>query len=139
VLVIDLSAGTKVSTIGIPGVVSLAINYEDNLLYAVVPHETSGYDVYYMPSSGDTVMTAVWKTSRMDDESTNIIKNYGRVTLEAMPLSVEVFVDGVSIKTFNDRKTFRLPSGSFGKDIQFEITTVNEIRSLKYEYSEMKA
>ena len=139
ILVIDLSNGTKVSTIGLTGVVSLAVNDEDNLLYAVVPNATSGFDVYYLPSSGDSSMTATWKTSRIDDASTNIQKHYRDVTLEAMPVSVEVFVDGESVKVYTGRQQFKLPAGSFGKDIQFEIVTTNEIRSLKYKYSEMKA
>ncbi len=84
-------------------------------------------------------MSATWKTSRLSDASTNIRKHYRDVTLEAMPVSVEVFIDGVSVKVYNNRQSFKLPAGSFGKDIQFEIVTVNEIRSLKYEYSEMKA
>lgn len=139
ILVLDLAEGLKVSTIALVGTASLAINYDDNLLYALVPNITSGFDVYYLPSSSDSVMTARWKTARLDDNSTDVMKHYRDVELEAMPVSVEVFIDGVSIKTYTGQRQFKLPAGTFGKDIQFEIKTTNPIRSLKYEYSTLKA
>ena len=138
ILSIDLSDGVKITTIKLTGVVSLAINYDDNLLYAVAPNEVSGYDVYYLPSGCDDSMDATWKTGRLADNSTNVVKHYRDVELDAMPISVEVFIEGVSIRKYIGKKQFKLPASAFGRDIQFEIITNNGIRSLKYEYSEMK-
>ena len=139
ILFIDISNGVKVATIRFDGVETLAINEEDNLLYALKPNITSGYDVYYLPTSGSNIMTARWKTPRLADNSTDVVKHYRDVELEAMPVSVEVFVNGVSVKTYTGKRQFKLPAGTFGKDIQFDIRTTNEIRSLKYEYNDMKA
>ena len=136
---IDLSDGIKIGTIRLEGVTTLMINDDDNILYGIKPNETSGYDAYFLPSGCDNRMTAVWQTGRLADETTDITKHYRYVEFDAVPDSVEVFIDGVSIKTYTSRQNFKLPAGSFGRDIQFKITTTNPIRSLKYEYTHMKA
>ena len=137
IMVIDLSDGLKVSTIDAPAVSTLAINEEDNLLYVVVYNGTD-YDVYAFLNS-DNKMTATWRTSKLTDGTTNVKKHYRQVEVDGEPISVEVFVDGVSKFYIEGKSKFMLPSSCIGRDIQFEIKTVNDIRSLKYQYSQLRA
>lgn len=138
IMVLDLSEGLKVSTINAPDVSSVAINEDDNLLYITTLLEDGTYDVYTILNSQSN-MIATWKTGRLHDGSVNIRKHYRQVELDGEPLSVEVFIDGVSKYKVENKSKFMLPAGLIGRDIQFEITTVNEIRSMKYQYSELKA
>ena len=131
--ILDMSNGIKLSTIDFQGADSLFYNDTDNVLFVV-----RGTDVYAFDTSNN-LMNATWKTGRIADEGTNVNKHYREVELDGTPISVEVFIDGVSKKVFNNRSKFLLPSGSIGKDIQFEIVTTNEIRSLKYNYTTLKA
>ena len=139
VMVLDVADGLKVSSIAIENVQSVAINGNDNLLYVVVLNDDgTTYDVKYL-SEHEEKMTATWTTGRLADQSTDLVKHYRDVELDGMPLTVSVYVEGVLKKTYSNTKQFKLPAGCFGRDIQFTITTQNEIRSLKYEYSVKKA
>ena len=139
IVILDLSDGLKVSSIAVENVKSVAINSDDNLLYVVVLNaDLTTYDVYYL-SENETKMTATWKTGRLDDQTTDVIKHYRDVEFDGNPTTVEVFIDGISKKVYTGKSKFKLPAGSFGRDIQFEITTTEEIRSMKYEYSVKKA
>ena len=133
IIVLDVAMGLKVSTIDLVGMKSLFYNDIDNVLYA-----TDGAIVYACGGSNDK-MDATWKTGRISDEGANISKHYRSVELDGIPLSVEVFIDGISRKIYTNKDRFKLPAGSIGKDIQFEITTNNDIRGIKYEYSNLKA
>lgn len=134
VMIIDLSNGLRVSTMSTPDVASLAINPDDNMLYIVVDNMDSTFDVYAKLKS-DNAMTATWKTGRITEGSTDVKKHYRQVQLDGIPISVEVFIDGISKYISYGKDKFMLPSGLIGLDIQFEIKTVNEIRSMKYQYS----
>lgn len=134
IMIIDLSNGLKVSTMSTPNISSLAINPDDNMLYVVVDNMDSTFDVYAKLKS-DNMMTATWKTGRITEGSTDVKKHYRQVQLDGVPISVEVFINGVSKYIAYGKDKFMLPSGLTGLDIQFEIKTVNEIRSMKYQYS----
>ena len=138
IMVIDLSNGLKVSSINVPDIASVAINTDDNFLYAVVDALDGTYDVYYL-STSESKMEATWKTGRQSSGSININKHYRQVELDGTPTSVEVFINGMSKHIVYNKNKFMLPSGCIGKDIQFEIKTVEEIRSLKYQYSQLKS
>lgn len=137
IMVIDLADGIKTSTIEAENISSLAINEDDNLLYAIVDAGDNTYDVYTILNSPNT-MLATWKTGRLHDGSVNIRKHYRQVEIDGEPTSVSIFIDGQLKFTIENKSKFMLPSGLIGRDIQFEISTVNEIRSLKYQYSELK-
>ena len=138
-VVIDLSNGLKVSTIYLPNVASVSVNQEDNILYfMVLDEDTSTYDVYYL-ANGSEKMTATWKTGKIVGESNNIKKHYRQVELDGEPVSVSVYVDGILKYTSEGKSKFMLPAGLIGRDIQFEINTINEIRSLKYQFSTLQA
>ena len=132
-LVVDLSEGLKITTMSFTGAESLFYNNIDNVLMVV-----SGTDLYGYALSND-YMTATYKTGRLADEGTTITKHYRDVELDGMPISIEVFVNGVSKCYHEGRNKFKLPPGSFGRDIQFKVVTNEEIRSIKYEYSIKKA
>jgi len=132
VLILDLSNGFKVSTISVPNVVSLHFNRVDNALYVVVNNEGT-YEVYILTNNG-SFMTATWKTGRLTGESPDVKKHYRQVEFDGKPTRVEVFIDGVSRFVTNKNK-FMLPAGCIGRDIQFEIQTVTEVRAMKYQYS----
>ena len=138
VMVIDLANGLKVSTINTPDIASLAINQDDNFLYIVVAQLDETFDVYSFVNN-DSKMIATWKTGRQSNGSVNVRKHYRQVELDGIPISVEVFIDGKSKYISYGKDKFMLPSGLIGKDIQFEIKTINEIRSLKFQYSTLKA
>lgn len=137
IVMLDLSDGLKVSTISVDNVASVAINQDDNLLYVLTKNDVDGYDVYYL-ERGNEFMNAKWRSSRLVDETTDTVKHYRDVELDGMPISVEVFVEGKSIRLYEGQKQFKLPAGVHGRDIQFEVITNTEIRSLKYEYSVKK-
>lgn len=161
VMVIDLANGLKVSTIDLPNVQSLFYNEVDNILYLTVYEGNdyfvnAGNDAYieepdnngdyyavgayiYVFEGSDDVKTATWKTGEIVDGSTNVTKHYRQVELEDTPESVEVFIDGTSKYYSEGKKKFNLPSSCFGKSIQFEVTTKTEIKSLKYQFSNLKA
>ena len=134
IMVIDIANGLKVSTIAIENIASVSYNYEDNFLYAIIDNGDDTYDVYAQ-LGGDSVMTATWKTGRISEGSINISKHYRRVEIDGTPLSVKVFVEGKEVYYVEDRNKFFLPSSIIGKDIQFEIQTISEIRGMKYEYT----
>jgi hypothetical protein len=138
IMIIDISNGIKVSTIYMENVVAVSYNYDDNFLYAIVDNLDDTYDVYAQ-LDGASVMTATWKTGRISEGSTNIKKHYRRVEIDGFPISVTVFIDGTQVFKVEKQRTFFLPHGLTGDDIQFEISTINEIRGLKYEYTAMKA
>ena len=138
IMVIDLSEGIKVSTIEAPNVATVAINEDDNLLYITVVLEDGTYDVYTLLNTS-SYMTATWKTGRLHDGSVNVRKHYRQVELDGEPVSVSVYVDGVLKYTSEGKSKFMLPAGLIGRDIQFEINTINEIRSLKYQFSTLQA
>ena len=77
--------------------------------------------------------------TKIADGTVSTTKHYREVELSETPVSVEVFIDGESKYLSTGKKKFKLPPSLYGKDIQFEIKTINEIRSLKYKYSELKA
>ena len=83
-------------------------------------------------------MTATWKTGRLFDNTPSIRKQYRQVELEGTPDSVEVFIDGISRYKCYNKDKFMLPAGLIGRDIQFEIITTNEIKSMKYQYSQLQ-
>lgn len=134
IMVLDLSNGLKVSTIEAPNVSSVAINEDDNLLYVVIDNLDTTFDVYTIINS-DSKMLATWKTGRLSDGTTNVKKHYRRIELDGTPTSVKVYIDEVLKYTSEGKSIFMLPAGCIGRDIQFEINTTNEIRSLKYSYS----
>lgn len=136
VLVVDVANGMKVSTIDTPDAVALSINEDDGVLYVVVDAGDGTFDIYADSNSG-IPMTAIWKTGRLEEKSTNNKKHYRQVELDGEPISVEVFIDGISKYKAEGKSKFMLPSGCIGRDIQFEIVTTNEIRSMKYQFSEM--
>ena len=131
--ILDMSSGVKFYTVEFQGADSLFYNEIDNVLFVV-----KGTEIYAYNTSNN-LMTATWKTGRVADEGTNVNKHYRDVELDGTPVSVEVFIDGESKKIYYGKSRFKLPAGSIGKDIQFEIKTNNEIRSLKYEYNQLKA
>lgn len=137
VVILDLSNGLKVSTIYVENVVSVAINEEDNFLYVIVSNDLGTYDVYALLGT-DSNMTATWKTGRLFDNTPSIRKQYRQVELEGTPDSVEVFIDGISRYKCYNKDKFMLPAGLIGRDIQFEIITTNEIKSMKYQYSQLQ-
>lgn len=138
VMIIDLANGLKVSTISTPNAVSLGINKDDNILYVVVDNLDTTYDVYALLKS-NSKMTGTWKTGRITEGSTDVKKHYRQVQLDGIPISVEIFINGISKYISYGKDKFMLPSGLIGLDIQFEIKTVNEIRSMKYQYSVLSA
>ena len=139
IMLIDLANGLKVSTISTPNAVSVGLNADDNILYVIVDNlDGSTYDVYGLLKS-NSMMTGTWKTGRISEGSTDVKKHYRQVQLDGIPVSVEVFINGVSKYKCYGKDKFMLPSGLIGLDIQFEIKTVNEIRSLKYQYSILSA
>lgn len=133
ILTIDLSEGLKVSTISLDGAESMLYDNVDNVLLVVAGTNIYGYAL------SNEFMVGSYKTGRIVDEGTTVTKHYRDVELDGSPLTVEVFVNGISIKTYTGRNKFKLPPGSFGRDIQFHVTTNEEIRSIKYEYSIKKA
>ena len=137
IMVIDLANGLKVSTISTPDIASLAVNDDDNFLYVVVELSDLTFDVYSLVNN-NSKMLATWKTGRQATGSVNIRKHYRQVDLDGIPTSVEVFIDGISKYISYGKSKFMLPPGLIGRDIQFEIKTTNEIRSLKYQYSTLK-
>lgn len=138
VMIIDLADGLKVSSIYAENVVAAKINEDDNFLYIVIDNGDSTYDVYGTFQS-DSKMTATWKTGRLSDGSVNVKKHYRDVELDGVPINVTVFVDGKEFFNVAGKERFFLPAGAIGHDIQFEINTINEIRGLKYEYTQLKA
>lgn len=138
IMILDLSNGLRVSTLNTPNIRSVAINKEDNIVYACIDNLDTTYDVYAMVNN-QSKMIATWKTGRIYDNSINVRKHYRKVELDGLPLSVEVFIEGISRYKIENKSEFMLPSGLIGRDIQFEIKTTNEIRGLKYHYSSLKA
>lgn len=138
VMVLDLSNGIKVSTIYAENVAAVQYNYDDNFLYLVIDALDGTFDVYASFASG-TPTTATWKTGRITDGTVNVRKHYRSVELDGTPQSVTVFVDGVQKYYVENKSKFMLPANLIGRDIQFEIVTVNEIRGMKYEYTQLKA
>lgn len=136
VMILDLSNGLKVSSIYAENVVSIALNRDDNFLYITVDNGDGTFDVYATLNSASK-MTATWKTGRLTDGTVNVKKHYRRVIVDGSPLSVEVFIDGVSKFKVENKSSFFLPASLIGSDIQFEISTVEEIRGLKYEYTQL--
>ena len=84
-------------------------------------------------------MTATWKTGKIQDEGDSYMKSYRKVKLDARPLSVKVYVDDRLRVTIENKSEFFMPAGSIGREIQFEIDTQNEIKSLQYEYGVLNA
>lgn len=146
VAIIDLSNGLKVSTIYAENIVSVSVNKPDNYMYVVAhnPKEVGDvdygkdYDVYIFSNSGYN-MTATWKTGRLSEGSVNVNKHYRSVELDGTATNVKVFVNGILKLDIDNKNKFMLPSGCIGKDIQFEISTITEVRGLKYEYTVLKA
>ena len=161
VMIIDLANGLKVSTVDLPNVQSLFYNEVDNILYltvfeghnyfvnegseAYIEEPDSNGDYYavgayiYVYEGSDEVKTATWKTGEIVDGTTNLKKHYRKVELEGNPLSVEVFTDGKSKYYIENSNRFNLPAGCYGKSIQFEIKTQEEVKSLKYYFSSLRS
>lgn len=137
IMILDMANGLRVSTLNTPNVKSVAINKEDNIVYVCIDKLDGTYDVYSMTNTSSK-MEATWKTGRIYDSSINVRKHYRQVELDGLPISVKVFIDGVYKYTAYNKSKFMLPSGLVGRDIQFEIKTINEIRGLKYQFSELK-
>lgn len=150
VMVLDLANGIKVSTIDAENVASVSYNYEDNFLYVIVenfvdldadgiPDEPDGtFDVYTLTTDGYPAI-ATWKTGDITDGTVNVRKHYRSVEVDGEPLSITVYIDGVEKYTVANKSKFMLPSNLIGRNIQFEITTENIIRGIKYEYTQLKA
>jgi len=141
ILVVDLASGMKVSTIDtstdtdiVGNLVSLLFNKDDNILIAV----DSEFNLHGYQISNST-MLATYKSGRLADEGTTITKHYRDVEVDGNPESIDVYVNGSLICSHEGKNKFKLPAGSFGRDIQFGVTTTEEIRSIKYEYSVKKA
>jgi hypothetical protein len=89
---------------------------------------------YKVDNDEDVNLTARWKTPEITDETDTSIKQYRKVELSQKPTQVDIFIDGSLVKSVSNKRIFFLPSGCYGRNIQFDIYTDNEIRSLKYEY-----
>ena len=137
IMILDLSEGLKVSTMPLDNTKSLVVNLDDNILYACV-EESNTYKLYSISDTG-TNKVATWKTGQITEGSINVDKHYREIEIEGTPQSVEVFIDGVSKYTAYNKSRFMLPPGLYGSRIQFEIKTTNEIKGLKYHYSQLKA
>ena len=137
-MILDMSTGTlKASTIYLPNVKSLSINADDNILmFSILDEATSTYDIYALSNNANK-MEATWKTSKIIGESNSIKKHYRQVEMDGNPTNVKVYIDN-ELKYETDKAKFFLPSGLFGRSIQFEISTINEIVGLKFQYSLMK-
>ncbi len=137
IMVIDIANNLKVSTIYLENVTSVAYNYEDNFLYAIVDNLDGTFDIYAQ-LDGSSLMTATWKTGRITDGSVNVRKHYRLIDIDGQPESIKIYVDGVFKYESKKKSRFFLPSGLVGRDIQFEIESINEIRGLKYEYTQLE-
>ena len=138
VLVLDLSNGVKFSTINLTNVEALMFSKFDNMLY-MIQYNGEDYNVLSYEGARNEPLDAVWKTGRLSDgEGTVQLKHYRDICVDGNPSSINIYVDNVLRYSVVGKNKFKLPSGLFGKDIQFEITTNNEIRSIKYEYAVLK-
>lgn len=138
VLVLDLSNGVRFSTIYLENVEALMFSKFDNMLY-FIQYNGTNYNLLAYEGAGG-YLDATWKTGRITDgEGTIQIKHYRDVCVDGNPLTVAIYIDGTLRYSVAGRNKFKLPQGLFGKDIQFEVTTDSEMRSIKYEYSVLKA
>ena len=138
ILILDLANGLKVSTINLPDAYSAVVNQDDNLLYITVKNSlTNLFDVYTVSNASDK-MVATWKTGKIYTDSNNVRKHFRQVELDGTPLSVKVYVDG-KLKHIANSSKFFLPPACIGRTIQFEIDTINEINTMKYQYSDLSA
>jgi hypothetical protein len=127
--VIDLNNGALASTISLTDVRSLYYNNTENVMCAI----TTDLSVYGF-NKGGSPMLAQWKTPKLQDEGYASLKQFRRVTLDSVPELVVVYVNDKQVLSIAKKRDFFLPSGAIGNTIQFQISTLNEIRSLKYEY-----
>lgn len=127
--VVDLNNGVVASTIELDGVRSLYYDSQDNVLCGI----KDDLKVYAFNKDYFS-MTAQWRTTKLDDDSYSVLKQYRRVIFDRVVDYVTVYVNDEQVLYTENKKDFYLPSGSIGNTIQFHIGTSSELKSLRYEY-----
>lgn len=131
--ILDIENNSIASTVALQDAKTLFYDYNENRICVTTEDLT-----VLLFDNGEDNMEAEWKTPLISDDGYSLLKNFKKVQFDAVPAEVTVYVDDKKVITIANTKEFYLPAGSYGRAIQFDIKTTNEIKYVKYGYGVMK-
>lgn len=139
--VVDIAKRGIASTKSLTSATSI---YEDNASNSIVVIDTN-FKIYRSEAKISGVFDskinpyAKWKTPKLIDGSDSTIKQYRKVFVDGVPEQVDIYINGTLRHTVKNKSIFYMPSGSIGNSIQFLITTLTEVKSIRYDYGVLGA